>query len=399
MRLNTIFFAIILCSINYSCSNSDHDILLNTSKRLNKIETVSYQLNVKMFEAYSGMLTSDNSYSAFFESNNSDTIIGANYLISGKEGVGGYDGTNTFYTNKKKQELIYSKVYSYDCLYAMGDLSIPELRNLLPLIINDTDIIINRMSDTIVNKNKCYQFSIEMHKKVITYNGKLVHNNKGNITIDNNGDSHYQLLINKKDNLPEQFIILSYHMTPYKIISFKDYNFSPKFDKHKLNYAVGYPNLKIKSATDLFKEHRINDPLINTKAKDWILPAINGDSIQLSQLNSDLTLLEFWFPGCTGCAIAIPHLNEIQKKYKQKGLKVFGIEYTNKDSVDVAAYILKKKIEFPILYSAKKMAKTYKVSVAPTYFLINDQGIIVYKSRGFNKEDLINEIELNLNKN
>jgi thiol-disulfide isomerase/thioredoxin len=370
--------------------------LQKTCNKIQKIETVNYQFNVKEFDSYSGQLNWDNSYTALFDFNNSDTIIGAHYLITNKKGVEAYDGSTTFYTNNERHELIYSKVDSTDDLNGLGYFSIIELCNLIPEMINDTSIFINRLSDTIINKKSCYQYSIGMHKKSIGYKGKIVQDKNSLNTTDDNGDSHYQLIINKKDNLPEQFIVFSYHMTPFKIISYKDYNFSPKFDKKRLDYSVGYPNFELKSQVEIYKEQSINDPAINTKSKDWILPSINGDSIQLSQLKSNLTLLEFWFPGCSGCATAIPHLNEIHKKYKQKGLKVFGIEYTNRDSVDVAAYILKMKIKFPTLYSAKDMAKAYKVGAAPTYVLINDQGIIVSKSFGFNKEFIINEIEQNL---
>jgi len=263
-------------------------------------------------------------------------------------------------------------------------------------MLRDTSFVINRQSDTIINKTQCYQYTISLHNQEIGFDGKLTDSYNSFFTRDNNGDFHYRLIIEKKNSLPKQFIAYSYKKTPYRIVTYSNYNFSPKFDVSDLNYTKRDPNFVKISLIDLEIGTQKSVPTISTNAKDWSLPSMVGGSIQLSKLNSKLILLEFWFPGCKGCAAAIPDLNAIQKKYKGKGLQVFGIEFTKEDSTGLSAYISKKKIEFPTLYSAKEMARDYKVSVAPTFFLINNQGKVVYKRGGFIREDLINAIEQNL---
>ncbi len=128
-------------------------------------------------------------------------------------------------------------------------------------------------------------------------------------------------------------------------------------------------------------------------ASDWTLPLLDGDSVQFSNINSKLVLLEFWFPGCGGCIRAIPDLNEIHKLYYKKGLRLYGLEFKNKSKKHVAAYVEKRKVEFPILYLAREVADNFGVYAGPSLFLIDKNGKIIYSSMGFKKSDLIQAIE------
>ena len=136
---------------------------------------------------------------------------------------------------------------------------------------------------------------------------------------------------------------------------------------------------------------------LGTKALDWTLPSMSGNKVSLSKINANLVMLEFWFPYCTGCVASIPEINEIQKKYKSKGLQVYGVEFTKSDSTNLTTYIKKFKIEYPTLYAGKEIAASYGVSAGPTIILINKEGKFVYARTGFIKDELIKAIDENLN--
>ncbi|CAN0606162.1 unnamed protein product, partial [Ectocarpus sp. 12 AP-2014] len=109
-----------------------------------------------------------------------------------------------------------------------------------------------------------------------------------------------------------------------------------------------------------------------------------------------LVLLEFWFPYCAGCVQATPILNDIQNKYKDKGLSIYGIEFTEKPAEALLEYSKKQQVEIPTLYNGKKISKEYGVYAAPTFFLIDENLEIVYTSTGLHKQELVNEIEKRL---
>jgi thiol-disulfide isomerase/thioredoxin len=135
---------------------------------------------------------------------------------------------------------------------------------------------------------------------------------------------------------------------------------------------------------------------IGQKSPNWLLPLVSGDSTQLTDLKSSLVLLEFWFPYCGGCVKAIPEINNIYDTYQSKNLKVFGIEFTRNDPKELDDYIIKQGIRYPTLFKGQEVAIDYGVNAAPTFFLINKKGFIVYSSVGLNRDDLIKSINDNI---
>jgi peroxiredoxin len=260
-------------------------------------------------------------------------------------------------------------------------------------MLKDTVIHFNRLLDTVINETDCYRFEFLMQGKAINLNGE--------IEIRENSNRNYELMICKEDYLPRRFISYYEKKLPVWIVSYNEFNLLPIINDTIFDYNLGYSNYKkftqeeyqfVSKNADISKVNTC----IGTKASNWTLPLITGDSITLSRIKANLIMLEFWFPYCTGCVAAIPDINEIQKKYKNKGLQVFGLEFTRPDSTKLNDYISKMKIEYSTLYSAKKVASNYGVSGGPTVFLINKAGKFVYAKTGFIKEELIKAIEENI---
>jgi thiol-disulfide isomerase/thioredoxin len=59
--------------------------------------------------------------------------------------------------------------------------------------------------------------------------------------------------------------------------------------------------------------------------------AINGEPIKLSELRGKVVLLDFWATWCGPCIEALPHLIELNAKYKSAGLAVLGVTVYNND--------------------------------------------------------------------
>lgn len=91
-----------------------------------------------------------------------------------------------------------------------------------------------------------------------------------------------------------------------------------------------------------------------------------------------------------------PLINEIQDKFSKKGLKIFGIEFTKFKGNGIVEYIEKHDIKYPVLHSGKLVKGWYGVQLAPTFYLIDKKGTIVYTSAGFDKEELVKAIQKNI---
>ena len=394
MKSKAIYLLFLLSILFVNCSNSDRDILKRSNKKLQDLTSVKYKFDFKNYNPMTGELGKNDSLTAIFDFTSNDSFFGAKYYFSRNYGEIGFNGLTSYYTNNEKKQLVYTSVHSKNDLVGINFciFSIKQLRNLLPQMLNDTATKINRMADTIINHTDCIAFDIFMFGKSIDM--------FGNIVQKENAVHNYNLFINKKDLLPKQFISFFEKNSPIWVVTYNNINPLESVDDSIFDYSLQKPDYK-KYTNEEFQLVTRNENILmgnsylGVEALDWTLPSMSGDSVTLSQIDANLVMLEFWFPYCTGCVLAIPEINRIQKKFKNKGLKVYGVEFTKADSTGLTDYVKKMEMEYPSLYSAKKVATNYGVLAGPSVFLIKD-GKFVYAHTGLMKNELLIEIEKNL---
>jgi thiol-disulfide isomerase/thioredoxin len=121
-----------------------------------------------------------------------------------------------------------------------------------------------------------------------------------------------------------------------------------------------------------------------------------SDTLHWGTILGKVVLIEFWFKACGPCMQAMPHLNEIKSKFKDKPFQLMSINV--EDSVsDIEFFYNKYKPPFPMLYNGKNFFKSLGFLGCPTSVLIDKDGVIIEIFHGFKKEKIENEIEKLLN--
>ncbi len=130
---------------------------------------------------------------------------------------------------------------------------------------------------------------------------------------------------------------------------------------------------------------KAGDPAPKLAPGKWI----QGDPVTQFQ-NGKAYIVEFWATWCPPCRASIPHLNEIYKKYKDKGLVVIGQDCWERDDSLVASFVKKMgdKMTYRVALDDKStnkkgvMATTWMEAAGrdgiPSAFLVDTHGKIAW---------------------
>ena len=135
------------------------------------------------------------------------------------------------------------------------------------------------------------------------------------------------------------------------------------------------------------------------KAKDFELTTLKGDKIKLSDLKGKIVVLDFWATWCGPCREALPHMQELVKKYDESEvifLFVNTMETKKPEEIkkNVAKFMTDNKYDLNVLFDYNDdVSKKYLVNGIPTEIIIDKEGNLLSRSLGYdgNLEALINE--------
>ncbi len=125
----------------------------------------------------------------------------------------------------------------------------------------------------------------------------------------------------------------------------------------------------------------LSSPLIGKTAPGFNLKSIENKAVSLKQLRAKgHVMLVFWSPECVYCLSHIKHLNELQKKYKNR-LTVAAINFSGEHISDVKTYIGSYGPKYLFLADRIKnidVAESYKVIGSPTIVIVSPKGRVLF---------------------
>ena len=138
-------------------------------------------------------------------------------------------------------------------------------------------------------------------------------------------------------------------------------------------------------------------PVFPRPAPEFALTDLGGKAVSPAALKGNVVLLDFWATWCKPCLAAMPDLQALHDKYKDRGLSVIGISIDEEAATKVPKFIASKKIQYRIAVDdAKKPAwDAFRVKAIPAAYLLDRQGRIVAQWTGAtpNREELERRLE------
>ncbi len=119
-------------------------------------------------------------------------------------------------------------------------------------------------------------------------------------------------------------------------------------------------------------------------------------------LKGKVVLVDFWASWCEPCKASFPAMEELQKKYADKGFVIIAIN-VDEERKEMEEFLKKNKATFTLVRdAAQKLVDKAGVATMPTSFLIDGEGKVRFVHAGYQgdvtKKEYERRIESLLNK-
>jgi peroxiredoxin/outer membrane lipoprotein-sorting protein len=114
--------------------------------------------------------------------------------------------------------------------------------------------------------------------------------------------------------------------------------------------------------------------LTGSRAVNFALKTLEGDSVALDQTRGKVVVLDFWATWCPPCREELPSIEKLRGEFAGQ-VQFFGIN--DEDSGTVKDFVRKHGYEMSVLMDGKRQVhRQYGVSAIPTMLIIDKQGVI-----------------------
>lgn len=123
---------------------------------------------------------------------------------------------------------------------------------------------------------------------------------------------------------------------------------------------------------------RVGDTIPKSAASD-----LRGSKVAIpDDFKGQAVVIRFWADWCKSCEREMPEMDELYKKYRDKGFAVLAINAGQQKDV-VEAFVSRLDISYSVFVDANlNIAKQYGVTGLPTTFLVDRNGVIRDKVLG-----------------
>ena len=119
--------------------------------------------------------------------------------------------------------------------------------------------------------------------------------------------------------------------------------------------------------------------------------ALNGDSTALTAKDfaGQVTVVNFFASWCGPCKESFPAMNDLQKKYGEKGFIILAINLDKKKS-DMDEFVKAHPANFVIVRDGEnKLVKEVKIATMPSSFVLDKDGKVKSAHHGFKGDESV----------
>jgi peroxiredoxin len=388
MKYIVLFVCIIILTQAKSFALGGEEILRTSFLKSKKIESGNYEM-IYRWKALTSSDTTNRTYNVDFEKLNDDTLYSTKFRLTQRQIYNGEKETySTWYTGSEEISLSpkdSTATISNKQLYADDIKSVRHNRVFYQPFTNpDNFFSKNVFNDSLatiivagyelIGKNKCI--------KVIKRDRNSLEKSYFN--------SVYQFWIDTLSGLILRYdwdidvVMNDDTMHQYHSYELKQYSLNPTFDNKYFSLEAIPKFYRLKDYTP-YKQPALL--AAGETAPQWELASLDGKKYSIKDFEGKILLFDFFYKSCYPCMKALPVLQSLYEKYKDRGLMVIGINPYDKPKEDgMKSFLDKRGITYLTLYDAKETAKEYKVSGYPTLYIVGKNGKILATEVGYGED-------------
>ena len=118
---------------------------------------------------------------------------------------------------------------------------------------------------------------------------------------------------------------------------------------------------------------------------DFTLKDLAGKRIRLKDWRGHPVIIDFWATWCGPCRKEMPELNEIYRRYRDKGLVILGVslDAVQGDGIEVVEPFIKNfRILYPIAIADEALVDKLALQAIPTTLLVDRDGRVLARIEG-----------------
>jgi peroxiredoxin len=133
--------------------------------------------------------------------------------------------------------------------------------------------------------------------------------------------------------------------------------------------------------------HSAAPTLVGKDAPDFVLRALDGRNLRLSEYRGQVVLVNFWARWEGDAREQMRALDRINTTYQRAGLVVLGVS-VDEDVRRAREFAGAAAVSYPILFdNESNIGKDYMLQKMPVTILVDRAGVVRYSSVGFKRGD------------
>jgi peroxiredoxin len=123
------------------------------------------------------------------------------------------------------------------------------------------------------------------------------------------------------------------------------------------------------------------NPVVGELAPNFLLPALDGQTIELADLRGQPVFINFWATWCIFCVMEMPAMQRLADKYEGQ-IWIVGIN-VGESFGDAQSFASANEIRYPlVLDSSMDVTEAYQVRAMPTSLFVDADGVVRFVRYG-----------------